>query len=403
MFDSLSQRFQSMFKQLRSRGRLGPKEIEAALRDIRRSFLEADAPYRIIQDFLERVKIKALGNEVLQSITPAQQIQKIVHEELTLLLGGQYESLKIPHQSTPAIMMLVGLQGAGKTTTCAKLAQYYQKNGYKPFLLPADLKRAAAVNQLISLAKKVGCAYFDSPTSNDTIELCQEGIRSAAQSGANLVIIDTAGRNHIDETLMSELDALKKATQPDYTLLVLDAMTGQDAIKSTTSFHEHIHINGAILTKLDGDARGGAAISLKAATGQPILFAGTGEDINGLEPFHPDRMASRILAMGDVLTLVERAQESLKANQIQTLTKDKFDFEDLLEQVKQMTKLGPLDDLLPKTGIFRQTQVKSDEKSLPRMQAIIESMTPKERKHPEIINGSRRNRISKGSGTTIQE
>ena len=399
MFDHLSQRFQDIFKQLRSHGRLGPKEIDNTLREIRRGLLEADAPYRIIQDFLERVKNKASDQKVLRSITPAQQIQKIVLDELTHLLGDKNEPLTL---TKTTIIMTVGLQGSGKTTTCAKLAKYFQKKGFHPFLIPADQKRAAATHQLISLAKKIDCRFTNPEPSQNIAQLCQTGIEEALQDKLSPIIIDTAGRNHIDETLMNELSLLKQAIKPNYIILAVDAMTGQDAVKSTQSFHEKLDIQGAILTKLDGDARGGAAISMKAVTGRPILFAGTGEDLTALEPFYPDRMASRILAIGDIKTLVERVDAASKSEEKSTLIKEKFDLNDLLSQIRQMKKMGSLKDLLPSIGL-KQPLLETDGKQISRTEAMILSMTPYERAHPEIINGSRRNRIAKGSGTRVQD
>jgi signal recognition particle subunit SRP54 len=406
VFDSLSDRFEGIFKRLRGRGKLTEKDIDDVAREIRLALLEADVNVLVVRSFIGRVKERANGAEVAKSLSPAQQVIKIVHEELVTTLGGDAAKLTM-NSRPPTVILLAGLQGSGKTTAAAKLARYLERDGKRVLLVGADLQRPAAVEQLKVLGERVGVPVASIGT--DPVAVATAGIEEANRLGRNVVIVDTAGRLQIDAELMDELQRVRDAVQPDDSLLVVDAMTGQEAVNVAETFAETIDLTGVVLTKLDGDARGGAALSVKEVTGRPILFVGVGEKLEDFEPFYPDRMASRILGMGDVLSLIEKAEEAFDADQAakahEKLRKGDFTLEDFLEQMRQMRKMGPLQNLVamlpgvPKE--FRQAEV--DESELGRIEAIICSMTPDERRQPSIINGSRRLRIAQGSGTTTQE
>ncbi|ADU51070.1 signal recognition particle subunit FFH/SRP54 (srp54) [Thermaerobacter marianensis DSM 12885] len=407
-FEGLAEKLQSVFKRLRGKGKLTEADVEAALREVRLALLEADVHFKVVKDFIARVRQRAVGQEVLESLTPAQQVIKIVHDELTQLMGGQQARLDLGG-APPVPVMLVGLQGSGKTTTAAKLARLLARQGRQPLLVAADVYRPAAVEQLVTLGQQIQLPVHAPGTDRDPVDIAREGVAEARRRGRDVVIIDTAGRLHIDDALMEELERIRQAVAPREILLVVDAMTGQDAVNVAETFHRRLGIDGVVLTKLDGDARGGAALSVRAVTGRPIKFVGLGERVDQLEPFHPERMASRILGMGDVLSLIEKAQAAFDAQQAQRLERklreQTFDLEDFLEQLRQVRKMGPLDQLLamiPGLGP-RLKDVTVDEGELRRIEAIIQSMTPEERRHPEIINASRRRRIARGSGTRVQD
>lgn len=409
MFDSLSEKLQTLFKRLRGHGTLTEANIQEALREVRLALLEADVHYKVVKDFIDSVRDKALGQEVLQSLTPAQQLLKIVHQELVRLMGEGERRLSL--SGSPATVMLVGLQGSGKTTTAGKLANWLQAQGKRVGLVPADTYRPAAVEQVVQLAEMLEVPVYLPTPGEDPVSISVNSQAWARGKGLHVVILDTAGRLHIDELLMDELRKIKAAVAPKEVLLVVDAMTGQDAVQIAQSFNEKLQITGVILTKLDGDARGGAALSIRAVTLRPIVLVGVGEKLDALEVFHPDRMASRILGMGDVLTLIERAQaayDEKKALELEKkLRKEEFTLEDLLEQIRQVRKMGPLEDLvkmIPGVGRFRGALEPSvGERELKKMEAIICSMTREERLNHTIINGSRRLRIARGSGTTVQD
>ncbi|MBI3989542.1 MAG: signal recognition particle protein [candidate division NC10 bacterium] len=407
MFEALSDRLGQIFKKLRGHGHLTEKDVAEAIREVRLALLEADVHYRVVKDFVERVKVRAVGKEVLESLTPGQQVVKIVYEGLVELLGGRESRLRFA-PSPPSVLMLVGLQGSGKTTTAAKLASRLASEGRHPLLVAADLKRPAAVEQLKVLGGRIGVPVFLDPGGASPLKACREALVQAKTKGQDIVILDTAGRLHIDEPLMEELKAMKEATVPSEILLVVDAMTGQDAVASASRFDGELTLTGVILTKLDGDARGGAALSIRAVTGKPIKFIGVGEKLEALEPFHPDRMASRILGMGDILTLVEKAEAAFdrkKAEELERKIREaSFTLEDFREQLHQLRNMGPFEQLLQMIpGLSRVKGLKPDEKEFTRLEAIIDSMTPKERQHPSIIDGSRRRRIALGSGTSVAE
>ena len=409
MFESLSEKLQSVFKKLRGKGALTEADVNEALREVRLVLLEADVNFRVVKDFISRVRERAVGQEVLQSLTPAQQVVKIVNEELTNLLGGNEVGLKSA-QKPPTIIMLAGLQGSGKTTTAAKLANTLRKQGRKPLLVAADIYRPAAIKQLQVLGSQLGVPVFTLGDKQDAVSIGKAAVASAQSNGQDVVILDTAGRLHIDEGMMDELKRLKAAISPNEVLLVVDAMTGQDAVNVAERFNQALEVDGFIITKLDSDARGGAALSIKAVTGHPIKFAGVGEKLDALEPFHPERMAGRILGMGDVLSLIEKAESAFdqeKADELERrLRENKFDFEDYLEQLQQMRKMGPLDQLvgmIPGLNPKQMKGVEIDESQIGKVEAIIRSMTREERHHPEVMNGSRRRRIAAGSGTSVQE
>ncbi len=410
MFENLSARLQGIFKSLRNRGKLTEKEVDLALREVRTALLEADVNFKVAKAFIDRVRKRAVGEEVLMSLTPAQQVIKIVHEELTSLMGGQ--SSKIAFSSKPPTMlMLVGLQGSGKTTSCAKLASLMRKQGRKPLLAAVDVYRPAAIKQLQVLGAQLGVEVFTLGDRADPADIAAGAAERARSMGHDTVILDTAGRLHIDDEMMEELERVKARVAPTEILLVLDAMTGQDAVNVAAVFNERLGIQGVILTKLDGDARGGAALSVREVTGKPIKFVTTGEKLDALEQFHPDRMSSRILGMGDMLTIIEKAQETFDLEQAkkleEKLRKQEFTLDDFMRQLQDVRKMGPLDQLLEMIpGVARSKALKDirvDEKQFSRIEAIIRSMTPSERKNPSGIDGSRKRRIAAGSGTRVQE
>ncbi len=408
LFESLSDRMNHIFSKLRNKGKLTELEIKQAMREIRVALLEADVNYNVVKDFTARVSEKALGEEILKSLTPAQQIVKIVNDELVALMGSTVQKLAVSDKQ-PTIYMMCGLQGAGKTTMCGKLAVYLQKQGKKALLVACDIYRPAAIQQLKVVAGKAKTECFEMGQTNP-VKIAKGGIDYALKSGYDTVIIDTAGRLHIDEALMNELVTLKKELKPTEILLVVDSMTGQDAVTVADAFNKTLDISGVIMTKLDGDTRGGAALSIKAVTGKPIKFSGTGEKPEDLEPFHPERMASRILGMGDVLTLIEKAQEAFSDDDArrmqQKLKENSFTLEDYLEQLNSIKKMGNINDMvsmIPGLSGKLKGDVQIDEKQIAHTKAIIQSMTVKERRNPDIIKASRRKRIANGSGTTIQE
>ncbi len=409
MFDALTDKLQAIFDRLNRRGYLSEQDVDAALREVRVALLEADVNFKVVKDFLARVRERAVGAEVHKSLTPGQAVIKIVHEELlkTLGEGGKLELGGPP----PRVILLVGLQGSGKTTTAAKLALYLRNQGRKPLLVAADVYRPAAITQLETLGKQLNIPVFAEGTQTPPPDIAQHGVQRAVQIAADVVIVDTAGRLQIDEAMMQEVEQVKARVKPAEVLLVADAMTGQEAVNIADAFNKRLGLTGLILTKVDGDARGGAAISMRAVTGVPIKFLGTGEKPDALEPFHPDRLASRILGMGDVLTLIERAQRQFdEAEAMRTAEKmlaAQFDLEDFLHQLRQMRKMGPLHELLgliPGTRqVLAQITPEMTEQRLKRVEAMICSMTPEERRNPDILNASRKRRIARGSGTTVQE
>ncbi len=406
MFDSLTDRFEGIITRLRSRGKLTEKDIDEVAREIRLALLEADVNVRVVKSFVARLKERANGAEVAKSLSPAQQVVKIVHEELVVTLGGDARKLTV-NPKPPTVILLAGLQGSGKTTAAAKLARWLERDGKRPLLVGADLQRPAAVEQLRVLGERIGVPVASIGT--DPVEVARNGIEEAARLGRNVVIVDTAGRLQIDTELMAELRAIADAVAPDDSLLVVDAMTGQEAVNVAEAFAETVDLTGIVLTKLDGDARGGAALSVKEVTGRPIMFAGVGEKLEDFEAFHPDRMASRILGMGDVLTLIEKAEEAFDADQAaaaaERLQAGAFTLQDFLDQMRQMRKMGPLQNLVAMLpGVPKELRdADVDESQLGRIEAIICSMTPEERADPAIIDGSRRIRIAQGSGTAPQD
>ena len=410
MFDNLSDKLNAVFKKLKGHGKLTEKNIEEGLKEVRLALLEADVHYRVTKQFVAAVKERALGQEVLASLTPGQQVIKIVNEELTELMGSQHEGLDLSG-SSPVAVMLVGLQGSGKTTTAGKLAVYLRNKGKKPFLVPADVYRPAAIDQLKKLGAQLDVPVFPSSVEMDPVQICREAKTTAHRQGCDTLLLDTAGRLHVDEELMDELSRINREVKPSDILLVADAMTGQDAVNIAKAFDEKLDIGGVVLTKMDGDARGGAALSIKSITGKPIKFIGVGEKLNELEPFHPDRLASSILGMGDVLTLIEKAQEAVdekKAAELEKkLRKSQFTLEDFRDQMVQIRKMGSLGDIIKMIpGMGKLKQMKNldvDEKEFVRIEAIINSMTQRERQQHTIINGSRRRRIAAGSGTRVQD
>ena len=405
-FESLSEKLSATFKKLRGKGRLNEADIKEAMRDVRLALLEADVSYKVVKDFIARVSERAVGADVLESLTPAQMVIKIVNEELTATMGSENSKLNISSKS-PTVVMLVGLQGAGKTTNGAKLAAYMKKSGKRPLLAACDIYRPAAITQLETVGAQVDVPVFQMGTENP-VKIAKAAVEHAKKHGNDIVFIDTAGRLHIDEALMDELKNIKAEVEPDEVMLVIDAMTGQDAVNVSKAFDEALGITGIFLTKLDGDARGGAALSVRAVTGKPIKFAGVGEKLDGIEAFHPDRMASRILGMGDILTLIEKAEQSFdekKATELaEKLMKNKFtlaDFYDQLVSIKSMGSLSDIAGMLPGVDAKALSGASIDEKALARTEAIILSMTPKERENPDILNSSRKKRIAAGSGTQV--
>ncbi|MBA2849361.1 signal recognition particle protein [Thermosulfuriphilus ammonigenes] len=410
MFENLTERLNQAFSRLKGRGKLSEADIDRALREVRLALLEADVNYRVVKDFVARVKERALGQEVMESLTPAQQVIKIVHEELIRTLGDKASPLDLSGP-TPLAIVLVGLQGSGKTTTAAKLARFLKRRGRNPYLVAADIYRPAAIEQLKTLGQSLGLPVFEPQPGQSPPEIARLAMVQAKATGRDIAIIDTAGRLHIDEALMEELKAIKEATSPKEILLVADAMTGQDAVNMAKAFDEAVGITGVILTKMEGDARGGAALSIRAVTGKPIKFLGTGEKLEALEIFAPDRIANRILGMGDILSLIEKAQETFdqkKALELQEkLRREAFTLEDLRDQIRQIKKMGPLNQLLSLIpGMSKIKNLDSlgvDGKEFSRMEAIINSMTPEERRNPRILNASRKRRIARGSGTSVQD
>jgi signal recognition particle subunit SRP54 len=410
MFDRLSDKLAQVFKKLKGRGTLTEAQVTEAMREVRLALLEADVNYKVTKGFIEQIRERAVGEEVLRSLTPAQQVVKIVHEELTTLLGGEAPRLDLSGKP-PVALMLVGLQGSGKTTTAAKLAKRLKSQGRQPYLAPADVQRPAAIEQLKRLAQDAGVGVYDTQPGQNPVDISDLAMEAAYAAGYDTVILDTAGRLHIDGPLMAELKAIKGKVGPTEILLVADAMTGQEAVAVAQSFDDLLNLTGVVLTKVEGDARGGAALSMRAVIGKPIKFLGVGEKLDALEVFHPDRLASRILGMGDMLTLIEKAQESFDAEQVKALEKkfrqDDFTLEDFRQQLLQIRKMGPLEGLLemiPGLGKIKALKgAKPDEKELKRVEAIILSMTQAERANHQIINGSRRRRIARGSGTTVED
>lgn len=407
MFEQLSERFQGAFRSLTGRGRLSEANIEEALREVRRALLEADVNFKVARGFVADVKARAIGEDVLKSVTPGQQMVKVVHDELVELLGGRADTFQIP-SGAPAVLMVVGLQGSGKTTFCAKLANFLRRRGKSPMLAAADTYRPAAQDQLKTLGGQLGLPVHVGKAGADPVEIATSALREARETGSDIVILDTAGRLHVDDDMMSELERIQTATKPAEILLVLDSMTGQDAVNVASEFAGRLDFTGAVLSKLDGDTRGGAAVSLRAVTGKPIKFASVGEKLDALEAFHPDRMASRILGMGDVITLVERAQEATDLDEAakleEKILKETLTLEDFADQLQALKKMGPLDQLVGMMpGMGKMGKVDVDESALARVEAIISSMTPDERRNPALIDGSRRKRIARGSGTTVQD
>ena len=411
MFDNLSDKLQRVFKNLRGEGRLSAENMEAALREIRVALLEADVNFKVVKQLIENVKVKAMGEEVLQSLTPSQQVIAIVRDELIKILGSHESKLRYANDP-PSVFMIVGLQGSGKTTSTGKLARWLSKNGHRPEVVSVDVYRPAARDQLRIVAKEVGVPiYAGEPDETKPVDLAKSARKDTANNGRDVLLVDTAGRLHIDEELMVELQQLKDLLNPVEILFVADAMTGQDAVKSAEEFHKRLGITGVILTKMDGDARGGAALSIRYVTGQPLKFVGVGEKADAFEQFYPDRAASRILGMGDILSFIEKAEEAIdkkKAVEMQQkLLDNEFTLDDFRDQLRQLRKLGPLESILkmmPQVGIMKELKnVSVDEKEINHIVAIIDSMTPKERANHMIINGSRRRRIAAGSGTSVQE
>jgi len=407
MFESLTEKLESIFKKLKGRGLLKEEDVDLALKEIRLALLEADVNFKVVKDFVGNIRAKAVGKEVLDSLTPGQQVIKVVHEELCELLGKTNSKIQLL-PNPPTIIMMVGLQGSGKTTTSAKLARLFKKEGRRPMLVAADLQRPAAIDQLIALGAQLDVPVHSSREIKDPVALCVDSVKQAKLDAHDVLIIDTAGRLHIDDTLMAELKRIKDSVVPKEVLFVADAMTGQDAVNIAKNFSEQIGVDGIILTKMDGDARGGAALSIISVTGKPIKFIGTGEKIEMLEPFYPERVASRILGMGDVLTLIEQAQQTFdkkEAEQLQkTIMDDTFTFGDLRDQLKKMRNMGPLENIIgmiPGMNKIKNTDI--DERELVKVEAVINSMTKRERKDHTVINGQRRKRIALGSGTTVAD
>lgn len=413
MFESLSDRLSGVFRSFGQKRQLDEDNIQAGLREVRLALLEADVNFRVVKDFVEQAKEKCLGQNLLKGVSPAQQVIKIIHDQLVELLGGEITGLDLSGEG-PAVIMLVGLQGSGKTTSAAKIANYLRKQKQKPLLAPADVYRPAAIEQLTVLAKQLDMPYYSSTTEMDPVEIARQSVAEAKCEKANVVLLDTAGRLHIDEPLMAELVAIKKAVNPREILFVADALTGQDAVNVASAFNEKLGLTGVVLTKMDGDARGGAALSIRSVTGAPVKFVGMGEKLSDLEVFHPDRIAGRILGMGDVLTLVEKAQSEFDEAEVQALErkmrKATFDLEDFRTQMRRIRKLGSFDSILkmiPGMGSLADKLSQANdfmpEKEMKRTDAIISSMTMEERRKPEILNGSRRARIAKGAGVTVAQ
>ena len=408
MFSNLSDKLSAAFKKFRSKGKLTEADVKEGMREVKLALLEADVNFKVVKEFVRRVTDRAVGSEVLESLMPAQQIIKIVNEELVTLMGGECSKLTISPKP-PTVVMMVGLQGSGKTTHSAKLALHYKKQGKNPLLVACDIYRPAAIDQLKVVGEKIGVPVFERGTQ-DPVKTAEEAVKYAVKNAFDMVFVDTAGRLHVDEVLMAELSRIKKAVGPTEIILVVDALTGQDAVNVAEAFNEQLDITGVLLSKLDGDTRGGAALSVRHVTGKPIKFVGTGEKFDALEPFYPDRMASRILGMGDVLTLIEKAEQEFDEKKAEELERkirsNTFTLNDYLDQFRQIKKMGSVEELMAmvpgvKPGALKDAKI--DEGALARTEAIMLSMTNKEREHPNIINGSRRKRIAAGSGTTVEE
>ena len=409
-FDSLSDKLQNIFKKLRGKGRLNEDDVKAAMKEVKMALLEADVNFKVVKQFVNSVTERAIGQDVMQSLTPGQMVIKIVNEEMVSLMGSETTEIAFRKDGKPTVIMMVGLQGAGKTTTTAKIAGKLKEKGKRPLLVACDVYRPAAIKQLQINGEKQEVPVFDMGENNKPVDIAKAAVAHAEKNGNKVVIIDTAGRLHVDEDMMNELKDIKEAVDVFQTLLVVDEMTGQDAVNVASTFNDLIGIDGVVLTKLDGDTRGGAALSIKAVTGKPILYVGMGEKLSDLEQFYPDRMASRILGMGDVLTLIEKAQANIdeeKAKEMERkLKKSEFDFNDYLESFKQVKKLGGLGgvmSMMPGMGNMKGAMDNVDEKQIDRIEAIILSMTPAERSNPKILNPSRKNRIAKGAGVDIAE
>jgi signal recognition particle subunit SRP54 len=409
VFESLSEKLQNALGKLKGKGKISEKDLDAALREVRLALLEADVNFKVVKDFIKKIKERALGAEVLESLTPGQQVIKIVNDELTALMGDR--EVKLNMSSTPpTVILMCGLQGAGKTTTSGKLANNLKKQNKRPLLVACDIYRPAAIKQLEVVGERVGVPVFSMGDKHNPVDIAKAAMEHGKKNGNDVIIIDTAGRLHIDENLMQEITEIKEVTHPDDILLVLDAMTGQDAVNVAQAFNDQLSITGVVLTKLDGDARGGAALSIRAVTDKPIKFVGMGEKLDQLEPFHPDRMSSRILGMGDVLSLIEKAQSNIDEKKAMELEKKmrtaQFTFDDFLDQLEQMKNMGPLDEILGMIPGMNSKALKGlnvDNRELARIEAIIKSMTKKERDNPDMIDSSRRKRIATGSGTNVQD
>lgn len=409
-FEGLTSRLQNVFSKLRGRGKVSEEDVNTAMREVRLALLEADVNFKVVKDFIAKVKEKSVGSEVMDSFTPGMVIIDIVNKELTELMGGSQSKLAKSNKP-PTVILMAGLQGAGKTTTSAKLAKLLLKGNHRPLLVAGDIYRPAAIKQLQVLGEQIKVPVFTLPEGNSPVKIASEALQHAKDNNNDYLIIDTAGRLHVDEELMEEIRQIHEVTQPDEVLLVVDAMTGQDAVNVADSFNKQLTLTGVVLTKLDGDTRGGAALSVKAVTGCPIKFAALGEKIDALEPFHPERMASRILGMGDMLSLIEKAQAEIdtdKAKEMERKMRNaEFTFDDFLEQMAQVKKLGPIDqimDMIPGMGKMKQMQdIKVDEKQMDRVEAIVHSMTKEEKQNPDMINHNRRKRIAAGSGTNLAD
>jgi signal recognition particle subunit SRP54 len=412
VFENLTQRLQGVFDRITGRGRLSEADIDAAMREVRLALLEADVNFTVVKEFVARVRERSLGADVMRSLTPGQTVVKIVLDELTTLMGASESKLAFSGR-IPNVIMLVGLQGSGKTTATAKLANLLRKQGRRPLMVACDVYRPAAIDQLEALGRELGVPVYRGAEDTDPVEIAKAGVKAAVADMRDVVLVDTAGRLHVDDAMMDEAARIRDAVRPDQVLMVIDAMTGQDAVTAASAFAERVDFDGAIVTKLDGDARGGAALSVRAVTGKPIKFVGVGEKLDALEPFHPDRMAQRILGMGDVVSLIEKAQETVAAEEAADLEKrlrsSEFTLDDFLSQLQQVRKMGSMKDIIgmiPGMGAAQRAQLADteiDEKALDRTQAIIQSMSAQERRKPAVINGQRRARIARGSGTSVQE